>query len=81
MSKQKFDYSFLYLLGLEDQCSSTEDAVVYLDTLLDLLRMISPISEERSGDYSNHLNINSAWKSLLASCVCVCGAKVFISSV
>ena len=32
VSKQKFDCSFLYLLGLEDQFSATEDAVVHLDT-------------------------------------------------
>ena len=30
--KQKFDYSFLYLLGLEDLFSATEDVVVHLDT-------------------------------------------------
>ena len=30
--KQEFDYSFLYLLGLEDQFSATQDAVVHLDT-------------------------------------------------
>ena len=29
---QKFDYSFLYLLGVKDQLSVTEDAVVHLDT-------------------------------------------------
>ena len=29
--KQKFDYSFLNLLGLEDQFSATEDVVVHLD--------------------------------------------------
>ena len=29
---RKFDYSFLYLLGLEDQFSTTEDAIVHLDT-------------------------------------------------
>ena len=32
VSKQKIDYSFLHLLGLEDQFSATEDAVVHLDT-------------------------------------------------
>ena len=32
VSKQMFDYSFPYLLGLEDQFSATEDTVVYLDT-------------------------------------------------
>ena len=31
-SKQMFDYSFLYLLGLEDQFSGTEDVVVHLGT-------------------------------------------------
>ena len=31
VSKQKFDYSFLYLLGLEDQFSATKN-VVHLDT-------------------------------------------------
>ena len=30
--KQKFHYSFLYLLGLEDQFSATEDVIVHLDT-------------------------------------------------
>ena len=29
--KQKFNYSFFCLLGLEDQISATEDAVVHLD--------------------------------------------------
>ena len=29
---EKFDYSFLYLIGLEDQFSATEDTVVYLDS-------------------------------------------------
>ena len=32
VSRQKFDYSFLYLLALEDQFNATEDAVVHLDT-------------------------------------------------
>ena len=32
MSKQKFDYSFLYLLGLEDQFSAAKDTFVHLDT-------------------------------------------------
>ena len=31
VSKQKFDYSFLCLLGLEDQIGTTEDIVVHLD--------------------------------------------------
>ena len=31
-SKQKFNYSFLYLLGLENQFSARKDAVVHLDT-------------------------------------------------
>ena len=34
--------------------------------------MIALISEECSCDYSNHLEINSAWKLLVVSCVCVC---------
>ena len=56
--------------------------------------MIAPVSEVSSCDYSNHLDINSAWKSLVAMCVFVCvaeartrvfntfvsSAKVFISS-
>ena len=34
--------------------------------------MRAPVSEVSSCDYSNHLDINSAWKSVVASCVCVC---------
>ena len=34
--------------------------------------MIAPVSELSSCDYINHLDINFAWKSLVASCVCVC---------
>ena len=30
--RQKFDYTFLYSLGLEDQFSAMEDAVVHPDT-------------------------------------------------
>ena len=37
---------------------------------LDLLNVITPVSEVSSCDYSNHLDINSAWKSLVAHCVC-----------
>ena len=33
MSKQKFDYSFLNLVGLKDQFSASEDSIVYLDTV------------------------------------------------
>ena len=32
LNKQKFDYSFHYLLGLEDQFSATEDTVVHVET-------------------------------------------------
>ena len=32
LREQKFDYSFRFLHGLEDQFSATEDAVVHLDT-------------------------------------------------
>ena len=42
-----------------------------LKYLLDLLNMIVPILEISSCDYSNHLDINFVWKSLVASCVCV----------
>ena len=61
--------------------------------LLDCLNMIAPISEVSNSDYSNQLDINSAWKSLVASCVLVwlklkhvfntfiSSAEVFISSV
>ena len=61
--------------------------------LLDLLNVIVPVLEVSSCDYSNHLNINSAWNWQLAVCVCVAearthafntffsSAKVFISSV
>ena len=31
VSKQKFSYSVLYILGLEDQFSATKDVVVHLD--------------------------------------------------
>ena len=34
--------------------------------------MRAPISEVSSCYCSNHLDINSAWKLLVASCVCVC---------
>ena len=37
--------------------------------LLDLSNMIAPVLEESSCDYSNHLDINSAW--LVASCASV----------
>ena len=30
VSKLKYDYNFLYLLGLEDEFSATKDAVVHL---------------------------------------------------
>ena len=30
VSKQKFDHTFFYLVGLEDQFSTMEDAVVHL---------------------------------------------------
>ena len=33
--------------------------------------MKSPVLEVSSCDYRNHLNINTAWKSLVASCVCL----------
>ena len=42
LSKQKFNYSLLYLLGLEDQFNAKEDAFVHLDRL-DLCNMIAPI--------------------------------------
>ena len=32
VSKQKFDYRFLYLLGLEDQFSASKDAFEYIGT-------------------------------------------------
>ena len=70
VSKQKFNYSFFYLhvLGLGDQFNATKDAVVYLNTF-------SPQCDSAnfrgSCDYSNHLDKNSAWKLLVASCVCV----------
>ena len=58
VSKQKFDYSFLYLIGFEDQFSATEDTVVHLNTL-DVLNVIGPVSEVSSSHYSNNLKMNS----------------------
>ena len=34
VSTEKFDYCFPYLVGLEDQFSASEDAVVHLDTFM-----------------------------------------------
>ena len=76
MSKQKFDYGFVYFLSLEDQFSPTED--------VDSLLFESPrrgrkrlFSEVCITVTSNHLDIasymNCVHKSLVASCVCVCG--------
>ena len=53
--------------------------------LLDLLNGIAPVSEVSSCDYSNHLDINSVWNSLVASCLCVANARArvfntFVSS-
>ena len=64
-------YSSLYLFGLEDHFSATKDVVVHVDTFLDLLKVTVSISEVSSCDYSNHFGINSAWKSLVATCSCV----------
>ena len=65
-SKQKFDYSFVYLLGLEDQFSATKD----IDTLGTLQRVgWHPFSKVSIVVTSNHVSINSVWKSLETSCV------------
>ena len=65
-----FDYNFSYLPRLEDQFSATENAVVHLDTFE------SPQHDSThfwryvdSCDYSNHLDISSVGKSLVASFV------------
>ena len=68
-----------YILGLEDQFSATNDAVVHLDTVpLDVANVIALVSEVSSCDYSDYLDISSAWKSLVASCVCVAEARKLI---
>ena len=96
MSKQKFDYtcSFLYLhnvLRLEDQFSAMEDTIVHLDTFGSLLYNCTCFRQGVTVT-TNHLNINSVWKSLIASCVYVAevgnhvfnkfvsSTKVFVSS-
>ena len=48
LSKQKFDYSFPYLLGLEDQFSAMEDGIVHLQLCkyrypLNLHSVIAPV--------------------------------------
>ena len=60
------DYSFLYLLDLENQFRATENAVVHLhvEYLLDLRNRIAPIFE-------GELGITFVWKLLVASHVCV----------
>ena len=72
MGKQKYDrdYSFLYLLGLEDQFSATED--------VDSLPFESPqrgrkrpFSEVSITVTSNHLA--SVVAIAVCVCVCVCG--------
>ena len=74
MSKQKFDYSFFYLLGLEDQFSPTEDvdSLPFESPRCGRKRLFSEVSITVT---SNHLDvasyINSVRKSLVASCVCV----------
>ena len=70
MSKQKFDFtcSFFYLLGLEDQFSTTEDIVMHLDTFGSPQRD-SACFWRCVAVTSNHLDISSVWKSLLAICV------------
>ena len=97
VSKQKFNYGFLYLhnvLRLEDQFSALEDAIVGLrvdipfgSLLFDSTRFWWGVSVT-----TNHLNINSVWKLLIASCVYVAevgnpvfnrfvsSTKVFVSS-
>ena len=74
MSKQKFNYSFFYLLGLEKQFSPMED--------VDSLPSESPwrgrkflFSKVSVTVTSNHLGIasfiNYVRKFLVASCVCM----------
>ena len=60
-------YSFLYILGLEDQFSATEDAVVHLDHFLYLCRFIASALESK-------LDIRSVLEDT-GSLLCVCVVK------
>ena len=57
----------LYLLGLEDQFSVTEDVDTFRSPQRDRWHPFSEISKAVT---SNHVNMNSVWKSLETSCVC-----------
>ena len=63
---QKFHYSFLYLLGLEDQCNATEDVDIFLNSSShgNRRRTFSEVSITVS---ITSLDKNSFWKSLEAS--------------
>ena len=56
MSKQKFDYSFLHLLGLEGQFTATKDAVVHLDTFWIVLDRICLVKFEQKGKPNERSN-------------------------
>ena len=43
--------------------------------------MIAPVSEVSSCDYIDHLDINSVWKALVASYVCVAEARTHVFNV
>ena len=63
-SKQKLDYSFLYLLDVEDHLSATEALCVWhLKIPLDLRNAIAPVFEGWVVVTSDHLDKGSVWKS------------------
>ena len=78
VSKQKFDYSFLYLLGLEDQL----DTLFCINIPLDTLNVIAPVSEVNRWDCSKHLKRSSPGRkrSFLVPKRLFTAPKVFVPS-
>ena len=76
VSKQKFDYSFFYLLGLELKTNSVQPKTllcIYMYIPLDLLNVIAPFSEVSSCNYSDHLKCSSpARNAFVSSAKSVC---------
>ena len=94
VSKQKFDCIFCLFTWPWRPIQWNRRHCCASRYLLELLNVIAPILKISCCDYSKHRKINSAWKLLVASCVCVCvaearthifnrsvtSAKLFISS-